>query len=214
MKPFGYVILIAVFSLGPLLFLAEYLSDQSSKKIDEELKALGAVLLEEPVFLDLEGFIDHEERPFNRDQFLGNWSFIYFGFTRCPDFCPLTLSTLAKAESALLADEATIEATGFQGLLFTIDPARDKPENLGPYVKTFSERFSGVWSADGVDGLARSLDVIFEKVQMGSGGYLFDHTSNLIIVGPQSRYIGYIKRPHNEDQITQIFRLLEKKRKG
>ena len=214
MKPFGYVILIAVFSLGPLLFLAEYLSDQSSKKIDEELKALGAVLLEEPVFLDLEGFIDHEERPFGRDQFLGNWSFIYFGFTRCPDFCPLTLSTLAKAESALLADEVTIEATGFQGLLFTIDPARDKPENLGPYVKTFSERFSGVWSADGVDGLARSLDVIFEKVQMGSGGYLFDHTSNLIIVGPQSRYIGYIKRPHNEDQITQIFRLLEKKRKG
>lgn len=213
MKPFGYVILIAVFSLGPLLFLAEYLSDQSSKKIDEELKALGAVLLEEPVFLNLEGFIDHEERPFGRDQFLGNWSFIYFGFTRCPDFCPLTLSTLAKAESALLADEATIEATGFQGLLFTIDPARDKPENLGPYVKTFSERFSGVWSADGVDQLARSLDVIFEKVQMGSGGYLFDHTSNLIIVGPQSRYIGYIKRPHNEDQITQIFRLLERKRK-
>ena len=214
MKPFGYVILIAVFSLGPLLFLAEYLSDQSSKKIDEELKALGAVLLEEPIFLDLEGFIDHEERPFGRDQFLGKWSFIYFGFTRCPDFCPLTLSTLAKAESALLADEATIEATGFQGLLFTIDPARDKPENLGPYVKTFSERFSGVWSADGVDGLARRLDVIFEKVQMGSGGYLFDHTSNLIIVGPQSRYIGYIKRPHNEDQITQIFSLLEKKRKG
>ena len=85
MKPFGYVILIAVFSLGPLLFLAEYLSDQSSKKIDEELKALGAVVLEESVSLDLEGFVDHQERPFGRDQFLGNWSFIYFGFTRCPD---------------------------------------------------------------------------------------------------------------------------------
>ena len=214
MKPFGYVILIAVFSLGPLLFLAEYLSDQSSKKIDEELKALGAVILEEPVFLDLEGFVDHEERPFGRDQFLGNWSFIYFGFTRCPDFCPLTLSILAKAESALLADEGTIEATGFQGLLFTIDPARDKPENLGPYVKTFSERFFGVWSAEGVDRLARKVDVIFEKVEMDNGSYMFDHTSNIVIVGPQSRYIGYIKRPHNEDQITQIFRLLEKKRKG
>ena len=211
MKPFGYVILIAVFSLGPLFFLAKYLSDQSSKKIDDELKALGAVILEEPVLLDLEGFVDHEERSFGRDQFLGNWSFIYFGFTRCPDFCPLTLSILAKAESALLADEETIEATGFQGLLFTIDPARDKPENLGPYVTTFSDRFSGVWSPDGVDGLARRLDVIFEKVQMDNGSYLFDHTSNLVIVGPQSRYIGYIKLPHNADQITQIFKLLEKK---
>ncbi len=211
MKPFGYVILIAVFSLGPLLFLAEYLSDQSSRKIDEELKALGAVLLEEPVFLDLEGFVDHEERPFGRDQFLGNWSFIYFGFTRCPDFCPLTLSILAKAESALLADEGTIEGTGFQGLLFTIDPARDKPENLGPYVKTFSERFFGIWSAEGVDRLARKVDVIFEKVEMDNGSYMFDHTSNIVIVGPRSRYIGYIKRPHSAEQIAQIFELLEKK---
>ena len=211
MKPFGYVILIAVFSLGPLLFLAEFLSDQSSRKIDEELKALGAVLLEEPVFLDLEGFVDHEERPFGRDQFLGNWSFIYFGFTRCPDFCPLTLSILAKAESALLADEGTIEATGFQGLLFTIDPARDKPENLGPYVKTFSERFFGIWSAEGVDRLARKVDVIFEKVEMDNGSYMFDHTSNIVIVGPRSRYIGYIKRPHSAEQIAQIFELLEKK---
>jgi len=211
MKPFGYVILIAVFSLGPLLFLAEFLSDQSSRKIDEELKALGAVLLEEPVFLDLEGFVDHEERPFGRDQFLGNWSFIYFGFTRCPDFCPLTLSILAKAESALLADEGTIEGTGFQGLLFTIDPARDKPENLGPYVKTFSERFFGIWSAEGVDRLARKVDVIFEKVEMDNGSYMFDHTSNIVIVGPRSRYIGYIKRPHSAEQIAQIFELLEKK---
>tara|TARA_B100001029_G_scaffold116688_1_gene96714 strand:- start:888 stop:1529 length:642 start_codon:yes stop_codon:yes gene_type:complete len=210
-KPFGYVILIAVFSLGPLLFLAGYLSDQSSKKIDEELKGLGAVILEEPVLLDLQGFIDHEERPFGRDQFVGNWSFIYFGFTRCPDFCPLTLSILAKAESALLADEGAMEGMRFQGLLFTIDPARDKPENLGPYVKTFSERFSGVWSADGVDELARKVDVRFEQAKMDNGGYMFDHTSNVVIVGPRSRYIGYIKRPHSAEQIAQIFELLGKK---
>ena len=210
MKPFGYVILIAVFSLGPLLFLAGYLSDQSSKKIDEELKGLGAVILEEPVLLDLQGFIDHEERPFGRDQFVGNWSFIYFGFTRCPDFCPLTLSILAKAESALLADEGAMEGMRFQGLLFTIDPARDKPESLGPYVKTFSERFSGVWSADGVDELARKVDVRFEQAKMDNGGYMFDHTSNVVIVGPRSRYIGYIKRPHSAEQIAQIFELLGK----
>ena len=213
MKPFGYVILIAIFSLGPLLYLAKYLPDQNDKATDKELKELGVVLLEEPVLLDLVGFVDHEKRSFGQDQFLGNWSFIYFGFTRCPDFCPLTMSILAKAELALLADAEKTNPALFQGLLFTIDPERDKPENLAPYVKTFSERFSGVWSADGVDQLARRLDVIFEKVKMDNGSYMFDHTSNLVIVGPQSRYIGYIKRPHSADQITQIFKLLERKRK-
>ena len=99
----------------------------------------------------------------------------------------------------------------FQGLLVTIDPARDKPENLGPYVKTFSERFSGVWSAEGVDRLARKVDVIFEQVEMDNGSYMFDHTSNIVIVGPRSRYIGYIKRPHSAEQIAQIFELLGKK---
>ena len=211
MKPFGYVILIALFSLGPLLFLAKYLPGQSNEAIDEELKVLGAVMLEEPVSLDLDGFVDHERRPFGQDQFAGKWSFIYFGFTRCPDFCPLTLSILAKAESALLAEDRKTDAVPFQGLLVTIDPARDKPENLGPYVKTFSERFSGVWSADGVDSLARKVDVIFEQVEMDNGSYMFDHTSNIVIVGPRSRYIGYIKRPHSAEQIAQIFELLGKK---
>ena len=166
MKPFGYVILIAIFSLGPLLYLAKYFPDQNDKATDKELKELGVVLLEEPVLLDLVGFVDHEKRSFGQDQFLGNWSFIYFGFTRCPDFCPLTMSILAKAELALLADAERTNPALFQGLLFTIDPERDKPENLAPYVKTFSERFSGVWSVDGVDQLARRLDVIFEKVKM------------------------------------------------
>ena len=212
MRPFGYVIFIAIFSLGPLFYLGKYFSDQSDKKIDDELDMLGAVILDEPVSLNLDGFIDHKRRPFGQDQFLGNWSFIYFGFTRCPDFCPLTLSILAKAEAALFADAEKMIPERFQAMLFTIDPERDKPETLGPYVETFSERFSGVWSADGIDGLASRLDVIFEKVKMDNGSYMFDHTSNLVIVGPQSRYIGYIKRPHRAEQITQIFRLLEKKR--
>ena len=191
--------------------MAKYLPGQSDETIDEELKLLGAVMLEEPVSLDLDGSSITKERPFGRDQFLGNWSFIYFGFTRCPDFCPLTLSILAKAESALLADEGTIEATGFQGLLFTIDPARDKPENLGPYVTTFSDRFSGVWSADGVDSLARKVDVIFEQAEMDNGSYMFDHTSNVVIVGPRARYIGYIKRPHSAEQIAKYSSCSEKR---
>ena len=59
MKPFGYVILIALFSLGPLLFLAKYLPGQSDETIDEELKLLGAVMLEEPVSLDLDLSLIH-----------------------------------------------------------------------------------------------------------------------------------------------------------
>ena len=211
MKPFGYVILIALLSLGPLVFLAKYLAGQGTETIDQELKALGAVMLEEPVSLNFDSFVDHERRPFGQDQFAGRWSFIYFGFTRCPDFCPLTLSILAKAESAVLAEDRKIDAATFQGLLLTIDPARDKPENLAPYVKTFSERFSGVWSADGVEQLAGKVDVTFEKVDMDNGSYMFDHSSNIVIVGPRSRYIGYIKRPHSAEQIAQIFDLLEKK---
>ena len=112
MKPFGYVILIALFSLGPLLFLAKYLPGQSNEAIDEELKVLGAVMLEEPVSLDLDGFVDHERRPFGQDQFAGKWSFLYLA---------LALFFSSKASLPSLTFRYSIVYLGLLFLFLVVD---------------------------------------------------------------------------------------------
>tara|TARA_E500000331_G_C17116232_1_gene651879 strand:- start:190 stop:846 length:657 start_codon:yes stop_codon:yes gene_type:complete len=209
MKPFGYVILIALFSLGPLLFLLKYLPNLEESRAKEKLEEMGVVLLDSPVDIDFSGFIDHRKRPFGRKNLEGKWTFAYFGFTRCPDFCPTTMFVLGKAEQSLNKGAPEFNPDAFQGALFTIDPTRDLPEDLGPYVATFSERFVGVWSDLGIDGLARKLDIVFEKVPLSGDGYMFDHTSNIVILGPDARYYGYIRRPHKPEQIAEIFKTLQ-----
>ena len=60
----------------------------------EQLRANGAIVLDTPrIFSDFE-LIDHLGQDFSKERFLGKWSMVFFGFTRCPDFCPTTLSCL------------------------------------------------------------------------------------------------------------------------
>ncbi len=211
MKPFGYVILIAIFSLGPLTFLFKYLPDLVSDDRYEKLENLGVVVVEAPKPIDLSGFIDHNRLPFGRRRLEGKWTFAYFGFTRCPDFCPTTLSVLAKAEKSLSNNSYSFDPDSFQGALFTIDPKRDLPERLGPYVTTFSDRFMGVWSDKGISALAAELDVVFEQVPLEGGGYMFDHTSNLVIINPDVEYFGYVRLPHRAKKIEEIFTILHQR---
>ncbi len=209
MKPFGYVILIALFSLGPLLFLFNFIPNLNNDGRNEKLEDLGVVIVETPKTIDFSGFVDHLRHPLEEYGLKGKWTFAYFGFTRCPDFCPTTLSVIAKAERLLIENMDSFDPDSFQGALFTIDPSRDLPEHLGPYVTTFSDRFIGVWSEKGVSALAAKLDIVFEQVLMEGGGYMFDHTSNVVIISPEAKYFGYIRRPHRPEKIEKIFTILQ-----
>jgi protein SCO1/2 len=71
--------------------------------------------------------------------FRGKVVALYFGYTRCPDACPLTLAALGQAVR-LLGDDST----RVQGLFVTVDPKRDTPRVLRGYVRSFNESFLGL----------------------------------------------------------------------
>jgi protein SCO1/2 len=209
MKPRRFVVLIAFLSLAPFFYLLDYLPD--TENLDEELAQLGMVIVRDPVPLDTSGFIDHLGEKFSKQSLEGKWTFAYFGFTRCPDFCPATMSVLGRAEVLINANLDGEGALEYQGVLFTLDPDRDQPAYLGSYVTTFSQNFKGVWSNTDLERLTREMDVVFEKVSMEGGGYLFDHTSNVVVISPDAEYFGYIKRPHTPENIKNIYELLQTK---
>src|SRR5690625_1601060 len=96
----------------------------------EALREQGAVLLEQPRrFTEFE-LVDHRGEVFTRDNFKDKWTFIFFGFTHCPDICPLALADLSRLVNELPAELA--EQT--QVLMVSLDPRRDKPEVLVGYV--------------------------------------------------------------------------------
>lgn len=134
----------------------------------------------------------------------GHWSFVFFGFTNCPDICPTTLAVMAEAERQLT------DGVGFHGIMVSVDPGRDEPAVLDAYVGAFSPTFTGVTgSRQELVGFAQQVNVAFVRVPSADGGYSVDHSGQIVIINPQGQYHGFIKMPHMAETVVQTFRALD-----
>src|SRR5208283_5387511 len=92
--------------------------------------------------------------------FRGKVVVMFFGYTQCPDVCPLTMADLATVMKELGPD-----ADRLQVLFVTLDPERDTPHVLSAYVPAFDRRFLGLYgSPDETASVAREFKVFYEKV--------------------------------------------------
>ena len=113
--------------------------------------------------------------------FEGDVVLVFFGYTFCPDVCPLTLSVAAEAVAALgdRSDDVHV-------LMVSVDPARDQLDDLATYVRHFDPDFRGVGGAPEDIAAAASLyGVYFDAGPVDDNGfYLVDHTATLMGIGP------------------------------
>lgn len=182
---------------------------RSSGLSDEQLREdYGTVVLPEPRQPAPFQLVQHEGEPFTAADLEGQWTFAYFGFTNCPDICPVTLSVLAEARRQV--QEAGEEP--FEVVLFTVDPERDTPEVLSTFVEYFDPSFIGVTGThEALARLARDVSVGFAKVPAANepDGYVVDHTGNIVIFNPRGHYHGYIRLPHRPDPIATAYQALQ-----
>jgi protein SCO1/2 len=111
--------------------------------------------------------------------FPGKVLLVFFGYTSCPDVCPLTLTHLTRA-----LDELGEDARRVQVLLITVDPARDTPERLRTYLSGFNESFLGLTGTEAeIREVASAFGAFF--VRNGEGeGYTVDHTARTFVLDP------------------------------
>jgi len=104
---------------------------------------------------------------------------VYFGYTYCPDVCPLTMSSLAKARA-----ELGKQADDVQVVMVTVDPERDSPEWLHEYVTRFDPSFIGLGGTDEqIRTAAEAFGVFYQKEETDSAaGYLMNHTAAVFVV--------------------------------
>jgi len=130
----------------------------------------------------------------SRETFLDQWSLVFFGFTHCPDICPLTLQTLATAQRELAA-------AGQQPLpqivLISVDPERDTPQLIGQYVAHFGDGNLGVTgSLDELKKLTSALGIYYQK-QPGDGeSYAVDHSAAVLLINPNGEFHALFSGPH------------------
>ena len=141
--------------------------------------------------------IDHNRQPLTRDSLRGQWSLLFFGFTHCPDICPISLQALADMYKAI--DDADV-SDALQIYFVSVDPGRDSPEVLADYVHYFNPGFNGATAPlETLTPLTRSLGIahaIRNKTET-STDYDVEHSAAIVLINPQAEYAGLFGAPHD-----------------
>ncbi|MER5868526.1 SCO family protein [Streptomyces sp. NPDC002044] len=128
---------------------------------------------------------DTTGKPWNlREQTKGKPTLIYFGYTNCPDVCPLTMSNIAVAKKALpQADQDNLQV-----VFVTTDPDRDTPESLGAWLRSQDPAFTGL-TGDfaAIQAAARSLGIGIEAATKEADGSVVSmHGAQVIAFSPKT----------------------------
>ncbi len=197
-----------VLVLGGLFWLSQSSKDKPLN--EEEAQALGFLRLPEPRLISDFDMLDQFGNPFDQSALKEKWSYAFFGYTNCPDVCPITLGALGRAEERILESLPKKLSDQFQGLFVSVDPQRDTVEEVRGYVEHFSENLIGLTGdPDAITQLAEEVGVWYQRINSASElQYLMEHQDYLVIINPEGNCMGYIKPPFDTVQLTRVFKEL------
>ncbi len=160
----------------------------------------------------LAGFnlINHDKQPFTEEQLKGQWSFLFFGFTNCPDVCPTTLKVMQSVWKTLPTKPGEV---GHPKLYFvSVDPDRDKTEIIKSYIQYFHTEFIGVTGkANELDKLTNQIGILYGYDDKSDGSdleYTVNHSAQLILIDPRGRMRAVISPPHIAKTIAANFQTI------
>ena len=134
------------------------------------------------------------------DQFKGKYRIVYFGYTFCPDACPMDLSVLIRGFT-LFAQDHPAQAAEVQPIFITIDPARDTPARVGEFTAAFSPKLIGLTGTQAeVDVAVKAFKAVAARGSDTPGGYLMDHSRMAYLMGKNGEPIAAL--PVDKDPAT------------
>ncbi|MGH6742256.1 MAG: SCO family protein [Bradyrhizobium sp.] len=127
---------------------------------------------------------DHLGRRRTLADFRGKVVTVFFGYTHCPDVCPITMAKLGETMKLLGADAQRV-----QGLFITVDPQRDTPQVLSQYVPAFYPTFLGLsGDAETIARTAKEFKVYYQAQKPNDQGfYTVDHSGQILVFDSQGR---------------------------
>lgn len=146
---------------------------------------------------------DHQQQVFDRQRFMGRWTFLFFGYTHCPDVCPYTLGELNHVHQRLSRQAPQILGDT-QFVFVSVDHRRDSPESLAGYVGYFNPAFVGATGTrEQIDTLTRALGVHYGFVDGTTPeDYLVEHSASVLLIGPQANVRGAFPAPHDPQKVA------------
>jgi protein SCO1/2 len=148
---------------------------------------------------------DQDGAKVSLHEFKGKAVFIFFGYTHCPDICPVTLSALNNVINDLGKDKDDVQV-----IFITIDPERDTQEAIKKYVSYFNKDFIGLTGTpEEIKKVADSYHTFYVKEESGNGSdYLMGHTSSVYLIDADGQIV--LRYPQSKMQPKKIAKDVEK----
>jgi protein SCO1 len=147
---------------------------------------------------------DTQGKPRTLADFRGKVVVVAFGYTHCPDVCPMTLANLASARKRLGK-----EGDQVQVLFVSVDPKRDTADLLGRYVTAFDPTFVGLGGSPAdVQRTIKDYKLYVEERPTGNGDYSVDHSAQIFAYDRKGRLRVVIPQTATPDAIASDLRVL------
>lgn len=132
-------------------------------------------------------------QPVTDRDFAGQYRLIYFGYSFCPDVCPVDLNWLMAGLKQFERQDPE-RAARIQPIFITVDPARDTPQVLAAYVPQFHPRLRGLTGSEAQIRAAADAFIVQYSKQPGSApdAYLVGHTNIAYLMGPQGEPLAIV----------------------
>ncbi len=145
---------------------------------------------------------DVNNNQISEKSFEGPLTALFFGFTHCPDVCPMTLNKLDIIVDRLKKDNKKIKV-----IFISIDPERDTPEVMRDYINSFNNNFVGITGEpEKIFLLSKSWGIISQKIFSEDGEYTVDHSSPVILLKNGK----FVDRLTHRDDIKQSLKIIKK----
>jgi len=145
---------------------------------------------------------DMNNNTITQKSFDGPLTAIFFGFTNCPDVCPMTLNKMD-----IVLDKLKNKKKNVKFFFISVDPKRDTPEVVKNYLSNFDNNFVGITGdPEKIFLLYQSWGVLSKKIFLEDGKYNIDHSSPVILL-KDGKYISMIS---HRDDIKSSVKILKK----
>lgn len=187
-----------VTALGIVLVLG-YLAGRSFRESAPTASDAGLTILEPASSLPEFRLHDQNNQVFDRARLQGKWSYVFFGYTHCPDICPTTLVVLRDVQKSAGGNQQDI-----QYIFISVDPDRDNTATLKSYVKYFHPEFIGATGGQSeLMRLTRGLGAYYEVGEVKNSAYEVHHSAAIFLIDPEARLRALFSAPHDAARLVQ-----------